>query len=205
MKKRCILIGAGEFKEERIPLNEKDYIIAVDGGYQYCMDLGIQPHLVVSDFDSYRHEISGVEILRSQPEKNDTDMMLALLAGLDRGYREFVIYGALGGRLEHTLGNIQCLNFLCQKDAHGTLISKNCRVEALQNGSVEYDAAMKGYISIFALSQEAEVSIENLKYTLDHMILNNATTRGVDNEFIQKKSSITVHKGCICIVISQEG
>lgn len=205
MEKRCILIGAGEFNEKRIPLEENDYVIAVDGGYQYCMDLGIQPHLVVSDFDSYRHEISGVEILRSRPEKDDTDMMLAILAGLERGFNDFVIYGALGGRLEHTLGNIQCLNFLCRRGAHGVLISGRCRVEALMNGSVEYDLSMRGYISIFSLSEESEVSIENLKYTVHRLKLDNATTRGVDNEFIQKEGRITVHRGCICIIITQEG
>lgn len=204
MKKRCILIGAGEFKEKQLPLEENDYVIAVDGGYQYCIDLKIKPDLYVGDFDSYQHDIEGIEILRSQPEKDDTDMMLAIQAGLERDYQEFVLYGAMGGRLEHTLGNIQCLNYLCNQKAHGVMLSENSRVEVLSNDSITFDSSMRGYISIFSLSQEAEVSIENLKYTLDHMKLTNATTRGVDNEFIQKESKITVHKGCICIIMSEE-
>ena len=86
------MIGAGEMKEENISLEKNDFVIAVDGGYQYCLNFNIHPDLVVSDFDSYPHEIKGIEILRSQPEKDDTDMMLAILAGLERGYDEFVIY-----------------------------------------------------------------------------------------------------------------
>ncbi|WP_273402264.1 thiamine diphosphokinase [Traorella massiliensis] len=203
MNKRCILIGAGEMKEKNISLEKNDFVIAVDGGYQYCLNLNIHPDLVVSDFDSYPHEIKGIEILRSQPEKDDTDMMLAILAGLERGYDEFVIYGGMGGRLEHTLGNIQCLNFLCQKKAHGIMISQNSRVEVLGKGSRSYDASMSGYISIFSLADESVISIENLKYSLDHKRISNATTLGVDNEFIGKESKITLHEGCICIVITE--
>ncbi len=203
MSKKCILIGAGEMKEENISLQKNDFVIAVDGGYQYCLKLHIRPQLVVGDFDSYPHSISHVEVLRSQPEKDDTDMMLAIQAGLERGYDEFVMYGAMGGRLEHTIGNIQCLNYLCQKKAHGVLVSQNSRVEVLCEGSRCFDASMRGYISVFSLVEESLISIENLKYPLDHKGLSNATTLGVDNEFIGKESKITLHRGCICIVVTE--
>ena len=54
------MIGAGEMKEENISLEKNDFVIAVDGGYQYCLNLNIHPDLVVSDFDSYPHEIKGI-------------------------------------------------------------------------------------------------------------------------------------------------
>ena len=62
---------------------------------------------------------------------------------------------------------------------------------------------MSGYISIFSLADESVISIENLKYSLDHKRISNATTLGVDNEFIGKESKITLHEGCICIVITE--
>lgn len=204
MEKRCILIGAGEFKETFIEVNEQDMVIAADGGYQHCLDLKLRVDLVVSDFDSYRHEIDDVQVLKSQPEKDDTDMMLAIEAGLKHGYREFVIYGGMGGRLEHTLANIQCLNFLCQQGAHGVMISQNTSIEVLSNGFICYDESKRGYISVFSMEKCSEITIENLKYPLDHFHLSNATSRGVDNEFIQRQSKIIVHKGCICIIISKE-
>ncbi len=128
MSKKCILIGAGEMKEENISLQKNDFVIAVDGGYQYCLKLHIRPQLVVGDFDSYPHSISHVEVLRSQPEKDDTDMMLAIQAGLERGYDEFVMYGAMGGRFDiHRKYSVLEL-FMSEKGPWGVGFSKQpCR------------------------------------------------------------------------------
>lgn len=202
--KKCILIGAGEFYEKEIPIEKEDLVIACDGGYAYCQQLKITPHLVVSDFDSYKNEIKDVKVNRSQPEKDDTDMLLGIQEGLNQGYHEFVIYGAMGGRIEHTLANIQCLKYLLDHDAHGVMISKNVSIDVMGEGCIEYSEYEKGYISVFSLNDNSLVSIENLKYPLDHAILSNAYPLGIDNEFIQKKSRITVHQGCVCIIQHKE-
>lgn len=203
--KRCICIGAGEFYETHLPLWENDLVIAVDGGYAHCQSLGLHVDVMVSDFDSYSgKKIENVEILESNPVKDDTDMLLALQEGLKRGYREFVIYGGLGGRIEHSFANIQCLKYLCDHHAHGKLISKDCVVDVVNQGTCEYDETETGYISVFSFSDTSCVSIENLKYTLDHTRLNSSYPLGIDNEFIQKKSKIIVHEGCICIIKNKE-
>lgn len=203
--KKCICIGAGEFYETNIPRQEGDLLIAVDGGYTHCRNLGLKVDVMVSDFDSYSGEkIEDAEVLESNPIKDDTDMLLALQEGLKRGYREFVIYGGLGGRIEHSFANIQCLKYLCEHNAHGTLISKSCVIDVLNQGIYEFDETETGYISVFSLSDTSCISIENLKYTLDHAKLNSSYPIGIDNEFIQKKGQITIHEGCICIIKNKE-
>lgn len=204
MEKRCICIGAGEFKEKTILVHPNDFVIAVDGGYQHCLDIGIKVDLVVSDFDSYQKEIDKVEVKRSSPVKDDTDMLLALHEGMSRGYSEFVLYGAMGGRIEHTLANIQCLKYLCENNAHGVMISENSMIDVRNFGCAEYDEHCKGYISVFSLTDQSIISIDNLKYPLDHKTITTSYPLGIDNEFIQKKSKITIHKGCICIIKSEE-
>lgn len=203
MEKRCLIVGAGDFFEESIVVNENDFVIAADGGYAYCRQIGILPHLVVADFDSYLGDIKDVRVLQSVPEKDDTDMMLAIQEGLKRGYREFVIYGGLGGRIEHSLGNIQCLHYLVKHQAHGKLVSKACSIEVLGKGKYVYES-QEGYISIFSLNEKAIVSLRNFKYPLDHFELNNYTTRGVDNEFMGEKAEIEIHEGSLCVVINKE-
>lgn len=204
MKKRCIIIGAGEFLENKIEIKEKDYIIAADGGYQYCLNVGVVPHLVVSDFDSYHEEIENVEVIRCVPEKDDTDMLLAIQEGIRRGYNEFVIYGGMGGRIEHTFANIQCLKYLCEQRMKAQMISEACEIRVAHNEVVEYDQRMSGYISVFSLSDCACVSIENLKYELDHKILTSSYPLGIDNEFVSKNSKIIVHDGFVLIIINKE-
>lgn len=197
-----MIVGAGEFLENSLDININDFIIAADGGYTYCMNLGIFPHLVVADFDSFTGVVEDVEVLKSNPEKDDTDLMLSIQEGLKRGYKEFLIYGALGGRLEHSLGNIGCLHYLNKQDAHGVLVSKDCKVEVLSKGIYTYED--EGYISIFSMSDKTIVSLVNLKYELDHYELNNYTTLGVDNEFINKKAIIEIHEGSLIVVRNKE-
>lgn len=202
MEKRCVIIGAGEFLENSLDLYENDFIIAADGGYAHCMKIGVKPHLIVADFDSFKGSVEGVSVLESNPEKDDTDLMLSVQEGLRLGYNEFVIYGALGGRLEHSLGNIGCLHYLNKHDAHGVLISKDCKVEVLSKGIYTYED--EGYISIFSMNEKSIVSLRNLKYELDYYELNNYTTLGVDNEFINKKAIIEIHEGSLIVVRNKE-
>lgn len=202
MEKRCIIIGAGEFYEKSLEIYKNDLVIAADGGYSYCLNVGIKPHLVVADFDSFNGQIEGVQVLKSIPEKDDTDLMLSIQEGLKRGFKEFLIYGALGGRIEHSLGNIGCLHYLVKHGAHGILISKDCKVEVLGIGKYLYND--QGYISIFSMNENTIVSLKNLKYELDHYELNNYTTLGVDNEFIGEIATIEVHQGCLIIVRNKE-
>ena len=48
----CILVGAGDAPDKKIPVREEDYLIAVDGGYDYCREWQLEPDLVLGDFDS---------------------------------------------------------------------------------------------------------------------------------------------------------
>lgn len=203
MKKRCVIVGAGEFLENKIEINENDFIIAADGGYKHCVSVGVKPHLVVSDFDSYHEEIKDVEVVRCVPEKDDTDMLLAIREGMQRGCHEFIIYGALGGRIEHSIANIQCLKSLCEQGYLAKMISKDCCVQ-VSNDQIEFDEKNKGYVSVFSLSDTSVVSIKNLKYNLDHAMLTSSYPLGIDNEFVGKKSKIVVHEGCILVITNKE-
>ena len=46
-----------------------------------------------------------------RPEKDDSDMMLAVKEGIARGYEDFVLLGATGGRFDHTLANLQTVAY----------------------------------------------------------------------------------------------
>ena len=49
-------------------------------------------------------------------EKDDTDTVFAVKEALKRGFQDFLLIGVIGGRLDHTLGNVSLLLML---DAHG--------------------------------------------------------------------------------------
>ena len=128
---KCIVIGAGDLTVGMINVSEDDLVIAVDGGLNYCSVLEVEPDIILGDFDSVSQEQKEFllelkeqapdRIIVLKPEKDDTDMLAALKMGLEFGYTNFQIYAATGGRLEHTIANIQCLLYLKNRDAVGYL------------------------------------------------------------------------------------
>ena len=197
---RCFIVGAGEFCGCELP-SERDFVIAADGGYAQLVSRGIVPDLVVGDFDSLGGVPEHPNVLRSPAEKDDTDMMLAVKQGLERGFDTFIIDGGLGGRLDHTLANIQILKYIAQNGACGRLIGRDTCVSAVTNGTVSFDAGLTGVISIFSADGKAEgVTIKGLKYTLDNAELTNAYQIGISNEFTGEPASVTVRIGTLILI-----
>lgn len=198
-----------------VPVSEDDFVIAVDGGLSYCGLLQLEPDLIVGDFDSVNDSeaeaVRALEqevperILRLPCEKDDTDTIAALKEGLKRGYRDFRLYAATGGRFDHTFANIQCLLFLKAHDATGYLVDGAGMMFAIQNESVTFRETMEGTVSLFSLEKETRgVTIEGLKYTLKDAVVTNDFPIGISNEFIGEKATITVEDGTLVCMIRYE-
>lgn len=97
--KRCFIFAAGTFfgLRER-PGTPDDLVIAADAGYETCRTAGITPDVILGDFDSMDAPEGGPGVIRLPVEKDDTDTMAAVKLGLERGCKEFYIYGGTGGK-----------------------------------------------------------------------------------------------------------
>lgn len=211
---KCFVIGAGDFGLDCLPDydEERDVLLAVDGGLSYCGKLSLEPDVIIGDFDSVDEELSEAileierrcpqKILRLKPEKDDTDMLVALKWGLAKGFRIFEIYGGMGGRLDHTLANIQCLLYLKNQGAEGYLMGNQDCILTLADESRFFQPSMEGYLSLFSLEKESIVSIANMKYPLSSYRVTNDYPIGISNEFLPGKSGcITVHAGAVAVLI----
>lgn len=187
--------------EEEIQVNSGDYVIAADGGLEYLAHRGIRADMALGDFDSLGY-IPEHENLSVYPAmKDDPDMMLAVQEGLRLGRSKFRIYGGLGGRLDHTIANLQMLIWLAEQGACGELIGNGVHITAIHNGSIQFDSAHKGYISVFCLNGKAHgVWIKGLKYTLEEAILTSDRPLGLSNEFMGTESEVGVKNGALVIL-----
>lgn len=200
MKQRiCYIVGAGDCSRLLLHPETEDFVIAVDGGYEYLK--GQKIDLVVGDFDSVERMPEHPNIIRLRPEKDDTDMLSALKEGLKAGYRLFHIYGGCGGRFDHTIANIQCLAYLAEKGAQGYLFHDRTVITLIQNDSLSFDASMKGYVSVFAYGEKAgQVTLKGLKYPLEKAVLQDNFPLGVSNEFTGEPACISVKEGRLLVV-----
>ena len=212
---KCVIVGAGELGlsdiKSHIKLDKQDFCIAADGGLAYLSDMGILPDLIIGDMDSLEdkcllsEQYSDIMIKKLPVEKDDTDMLAAIKEGLSRGYTFFEIYGALGGRLDHTIANIQCLKFLDNHNARGILYGSDLQIELICNNKANYpkEKYKKGKrISVFAFGGDAYgVTEKGLKYELENAVISHDFPIGVSNEFIGSDSMIEVKDGTLLICI----
>lgn len=212
-KGKCILIGAGDLTVSEIPISEDDLCIAVDGGFAYCKLLEIVPDFIIGDLDSVNEkEAENIAEISKEAEervvllpvvKDDTDMLAAIKLGLKEGYRDFRIYGGMGGRLEHSFANIQCLLYLKEHGAAGYLMDGTGMVLAAKEETISFKEGLEGYLSVFSMGERCLLSLEGLKYTLDKAEIINSYPLGVSNEFVEgQKAVVTVHQGTALIILN---
>ena len=197
--KKCVMFCAGDFDKLVAPV-EDAFVIAADGGYAHTKKLGLQPDAVLGDFDSLGYVPSDAVV--HPVEKDDTDCMLAIRAGLEASCTDFVIYGALDGpRLDHTLANLQSLQYLAAHGARGTLGGLQNTVITVKDETVAFPADFAGTVSVFCMGAPARgVTIRGLKYELIEGELTSAYPLGVSNSFDGAESRIAVEKGCVLVL-----
>ena len=198
----CFIFGAGPFYGlDDIPA-PGDLILAADGGYQHCCIAGLQPNLLLGDFDSL--EVPPPQDIPRQvfpPEKDDTDTMLAVKLGLERGFRRFHLYGGTGGRLDNTLANLQTLAYLAKAGARGELHDESFVFTAIQGPDrLQLPSQAAGLFSVFCLGADAAgVSIQGGKYEAKGVTLTAAFPLGVSNQFRGEPVVVSVDSGCLLV------
>ena len=197
----CYIIGAGDFGDGEIKKKSGDYLIAGDGGFRYCLERGLKADLVVGDFDSLGYRPDHPNVISLKAEKDETDMAIAVEEGIRRGYKQFVLFGGTGGRISHTMANIQMMNELAGRGIRCVLMGTGCQFRVIRDGEFRFGSEAAGYVSVFSLSERSEgVCEEGLKYCLDHVILRSEVPLGVSNEFIGAAGKISVDKGSLLII-----
>ena len=211
--KRFVIVGAGSLGTEDLKkyIQPEDFICAADAGYLYLKEAGIRPDLLVGDFDSAakpEDETGFQEMIVLPVVKDDTDIVFCVKEGFKRDFKDFLILGGLGGdRLSHTMANIQLLSMISAMGGRGELKFKNISAFLIREKETKaFSDTMRGSISLFSLSETAQVSIEGLYYTLDHGSLTRDFPLGVSNEFIGREAFVTVHTGeVLCITEEAQG
>lgn len=196
----CYIVGAVDFETGFQP-GPLDYVIAADGGYRHILEKAIRCDMVIGDFDSLEEAPSHPNCITLSKIKDDTDMLAAIKEGLKMGYREFCLYGGLGGNIRHTLANIQCLSYLLDHGAKGCLLDDSTVITAIRDGAITFEAGVRGFVSIFAHGGVSKgVDIEGLKYPLCDATVTCSFPIGVSNEFLGGEGKISVRSGTLIVV-----
>ena len=206
---KCIIVSAGDMNTnvfEKISVEENDLIIACDGGYDNCLKYGIKPDILLGDFDSIQHELpENINRITLNCEKDDTDTMSAVKLALEKGFKSILITGALGGRIDHSLANLQTLLYIEQNSATGRIYGDREDIRLISNDTITIPSDKSKTLSIFTPDFKAEgVTIENAKYCVSDYTMENNFPIGVSNEFTDSDAIITVKKGRLFIILTNK-
>ncbi len=204
MLKRCVIVGGAEIKDYgRIKkyLKSGDFMIFCDCGLRHKEPLGVEVDLIVGDFDSFERPSSGTETIVLPCEKDDTDTAFAVKTALSRGFDEFLLIGVVGGRLDHTLGNLYLLLMLDEAGKKALIADDFSEMEIVgESGAKVCDSF--SYFSLISIAGNAEgVTITGAKYPLDGAVITCGYQYGVSNEVLPRRTAeISVKKGKLLLI-----
>ncbi len=202
----CYIFGALE-TVVKIETTKNDIVIAADGGYQVAKSNGISPDIVLGDFDSLGFVPTTENTEVFPVKKNDTDVMLAVKKGFEKGFNLFKIFGAVGGRTDHTVANIQTLCYIAKQGGRGFLINGDETLTVIKDGEFllneDKSKSESKTVSVFAVCGEAfGVSLEGLEYVVQNHTLSPQFPLGISNISTGENAKITVKDGYLLIVLS---
>lgn len=211
--KRCLIVTGGTidiaFAKDFLSQRSYDYVIAADAGLEVLRPLHISPNAVVGDLDTVDKKVleeyqnqPGIEFEIHKPEKDETDTELALLTAARQGCEAVDILGALGGRMDHAIGNIQLMyQFFCQGMEVNIYDARN-RLYPLGGHKVFHREEVYGkYISFLPMTETVEgLTLRGFKYPLQRRTIGLGTSLCISNELKREEGILELEKGVLLCV-----
>ncbi len=201
---KALIIGSGNFTKRVFSLlGDEFFAICADGGYDYAKKHNITPDIVIGDMDSVKEKITGKTLIFPK-EKNETDSEIAINYAIENGYTELILTGFTGSRLDHTLNNIFLLKTTYEKGAKAVIIDDDNEIYYL-DGKLTLNGNKGEFFSIIPFEGDVfGVTVENVKYPLKNETLHFGESRGISNEFLGEKCTITIQEGKAIVIKSKD-
>jgi len=202
---RCVIIGGAgiaDYDFIRGLMREDDYVIYCDSGLKHMEALGARPSLIVGDFDSHEDPRMDVETITLPAAKDDTDTVYAAKTGADRGYREFLLLGAIGERFDHSLVNAYILSILADRGCRGLIVDDYSEMELICEGMTARVPDTYPFFSLVALEGPARgVSISGARFCIEDAKIGPDYQYATSNEALPgAEAEITVKEGRLLLI-----
>jgi thiamine pyrophosphokinase len=191
-------------------LQPDDLIIAADGGAKHCEKLDIKPKVLIGDLDSISKQglahwrKAGTEIIQHDPDKDETDLELALLYAKENSVQEVLILGGLGGRWDQTFANLLLPAYEKMSGLSITFWVRGVWLYLVDGEKIILGCSGQT-ISLIPIGGDVEgVSTQGLKWSLDGETLYLGATRGVSNVIVADQAVVSVRQGLLLCVISDQ-
>lgn len=191
-------------------LDNATVIIAADGGARHVLGHSKTPDVLIGDLDSLamgvKERLMGESTLIAahEPDKDETDLELALLYAARNYEEEILVFGGLGGRLDQMFANIL---LLMHPELRGRDISFKTRYQRiwLIAGEATIEGEKGDTVSLIPLGGDVRVAAtEGLRWALQDDVLTFGPARGVSNEMVDDTALVKIHSGHLLCVHTRQ-
>ena len=201
---RCVIVGGADINDYaavRARLRQDDFFVFCDSGLKHLSALGVRPGLIVGDFDSHDNPHLDVETIVLPRVKDDTDTVFAVKEALKRGYTDFLLLGAAGERLDHTLGNVSILLYLDSLGKRGMLVDDYSEMEIVSSKPARIDGSFAFFSLLNITGTASGITIRGAKYPLDGAEITCEYQYGISNEVLPDQTAeVSVKNGKLLLI-----
>ncbi len=206
--KQAVIFCAGELGNpsiyHQLPIKEDALLVCADGGYRYAKALGLTPHMLIGDFDSYEGTLPNLPKMTYPVRKDATDSFLAADYCLEQGCEEIWILGGVGSRWDHSLSNFCLLKYIHEKGGKGILRDENNEA-FLVFGEMTLPKREGWYLSLLPLGGDVQgVTVEGVAYPVKNITYYLADSLGVSNQIIENEAKIRITQGFLLGIYSRD-
>lgn len=211
MKKALLISGGRQVSKELIEKYKDRFIIVADGGAKLLKKYELKADLLLGDLDSIDEETlcyvkqNNIEIKKFPAKKDFTDTALCIDYLLEEDYKDLVILGALGTRLDHELANLYNLKMLYKLGVSAKIVDDNNEVIYVEKGEFEFEKSDKKYFSLINAGDKVSFTTKGLYYEVEDLEINfNNPSRAVSNEIVKDKAIVKINFGSAFIIQSRD-
>ncbi len=214
---KCLIITGGSITEEfakQYTLHHCwDYLIVADGGMHICKKLGLEPNIIIGDFDSVKKEVFSYfmkcmpERIRRYPvKKNETDTELAIQQAKAAGANSLDIIGATGGRSDHFLGNLSLLEYANALGMKAYIVDEYNRIRLIDSDlKLEKKNQYGKYVSLIPFGEEVRgLTLKGFLYTVSDFTLELGNSRGISNQILEEEAFIHLDSGKLLVIEARD-
>ena len=211
MKKALLISGGRQVSKELIEKYKDRFIIVADGGAKLLKKYELKADVLLGDLDSIDRETlcyvkeNKIEIKKFPAKKDFTDTALCIDYLLEEDYKDLVILGALGTRLDHELANLYNLKMLYKLGVSAKIVDDNNEVIYVEKGEFEFEKSDKKYFSLINAGDKVSFTTKGLYYEVEDLEINfNNPSRAVSNEIVKDKAIVKINFGSAFIIQSRD-
>ncbi len=214
---KALIISGGtihsDFAPSFIKKYEPEYIVAADKGLAFCLEQKLKVDMIVGDFDSLGNSLLeeyltqfAVPVRRFNPVKDATDTEIAIQQVIEAGADQVALVGVTGTRLDHTLGNLQCLHLLLEAGIEGEIVDPYNRITLHEKPfSLKREKQYGNYVSFLPAGEVVEnMTLQGFAYPLTNRRVTNRDSLCVSNKITEEEAFVSFTSGKVYMIEARD-